>query len=247
MSVIKELDVRDLIPIERHRLLNQMFTDLPAGDSFIFTNDHDPKPLYYEFQSIHGDVVRWEYLHEGGREWTVKVTRTEDSVGRDFEGASTLIDLRKTTDKDRRYAVFHRYGMMPEGETMELVGAKDPKDIKEIFEKKFKGKFKWEYRKQSPLEVIVHITKTFAEKVTDDDKSIVKSFDVRPFQPAQRHEMIFEAFDQLKPGETFVFFNDHDPKPLYYQIEAENQIPFTWEYLEEGPEVWQVKVGKELV
>ena len=31
--------------------------------------------------------------------------------------------------------------------------------------------------------------------------------------------------------------NDHDPKPLYYQFMMERTDEFTWEYLEEGPEV----------
>lgn len=61
-----ELDVRILIPIERHKLLIQLFKDLQAQDHFIFINDHDPIPLFYEFRSIYGDVVGWEYLNKGG-------------------------------------------------------------------------------------------------------------------------------------------------------------------------------------
>lgn len=52
-----ELDVRTLIPIERHKKLVALFGELPAGKNFIFINDHDPIPLYYEFKSIYGDVV----------------------------------------------------------------------------------------------------------------------------------------------------------------------------------------------
>jgi uncharacterized protein (DUF2249 family) len=59
--------------------------------------------------------------------------------------------------------------------------------------------------------------------------------------------MVFDAFDKLKPGEAFIFINDHDPKPLYYQMEAESDTPFTWEYLEALPEEWKVKVTKTTV
>jgi uncharacterized protein (DUF2249 family) len=45
--------------------------------------------------------------------------------------------------------------------------------------------------------------------------------DVRDVPPAQRHDRIHEAFDALDPGETLVILNDHDPKPLYYEFEAE--------------------------
>ena len=45
-------------------------------------------------------------------------------------------------------------------------------------------------------------------------------------------------------GAAFVLVNDHDPKPLYYQFNAEQAGQFTWEYLEQGPETWRVRVGK---
>ena len=38
--------------------------------------------------------------------------------------------------------------------------------------------------------------------------------------------------------------NDHDPKPLYYQFAAEHAGDSTWDYLEEGPEVWRVQIGR---
>ena len=41
-----------------------------------------------------------------------------------------------------------------------------------------------------------------------------------------------------------VLVNDHDPKPLYYQFSFERAGTFTWRYLEEGPEVWRVEIGK---
>ena len=97
----EELDMRVLIPIERHRTLIQLFKELAVGDSFVFINDHDPIPLFYEFRSIYGDVVGWEYLNRGGREWKVKVTRTDASQGREFTDISTLLDLRKAEETNR--------------------------------------------------------------------------------------------------------------------------------------------------
>ena len=68
--------------------------------------------------------------------------------------------------------------------------------------------------------------------------------DVRTMIPRERHSSIFQAFERLKGGETFILVNDHDPKPLYYQFSAERAGTFTWTYLEEGPEVWRVEIGK---
>jgi len=39
--------------------------------------------------------------------------------------------------------------------------------------------------------------------------------------------------------------NDHDPKPLYYQLMAERPGLIDWTYLEEGPETWQVRITKK--
>lgn len=68
--------------------------------------------------------------------------------------------------------------------------------------------------------------------------------DVRSLVPAQRHARIFELVNALTPGGRFVLVNDHDPKPLYYQIEAEYPNQFSWTYLERGPDAWRVEIGK---
>jgi uncharacterized protein (DUF2249 family) len=68
--------------------------------------------------------------------------------------------------------------------------------------------------------------------------------DVRSLVPAQRHARIFELVNGLAPGGRFILVNDHDPKPLYYQLEAEYPKQFSWDYLERGPDVWRVEIGK---
>jgi uncharacterized protein (DUF2249 family) len=68
--------------------------------------------------------------------------------------------------------------------------------------------------------------------------------DVRDVPPRDRHPMIFERHAALRSGEAFELRNDHDPRPLKYQFEAEHPGAYTWEYLEEGPIVWRVSVGR---
>lgn len=239
-----ELDVRVLVPLQRHELLINLFKELPVAESFVFINDHDPIPLFYEFRSIYGDVVGWEYLNRGGREWKVKVTRTEESQGREFTDISTLIDLRKV-DTDRwKQVIFHRYGMMAEDTTMEIIAKEDPVEIHGIFVRKFEGRHTWIYKKKEPGNYVVHLTKKDSSGLGADGFSVVNEFDIRPYPPAERHDMFYKAFADIKVGEAFEFINDHDPLPLYYQMEAESKDPFKWEYLEEGPEVWKVRVVK---
>jgi uncharacterized protein (DUF2249 family) len=57
--------------------------------------------------------------------------------------------------------------------------------------------------------------------------------------------MIFSTFRSLGGGESMELINDHDPRPLYYQFQAEMPGQFTWEYLQNGPEVWRVRIAKE--
>jgi uncharacterized protein (DUF2249 family) len=72
----------------------------------------------------------------------------------------------------------------------------------------------------------------------------VKTVDVRTIAPMHRHGLIFESFEALQPGQAMQLVNDHDPKPLYYQFQAERAGEFEWEYEEQGPEVWRVRIGK---
>ncbi|TFJ93594.1 DUF2249 domain-containing protein [Lentibacillus salicampi] len=65
------------------------------------------------------------------------------------------------------------------------------------------------------------------------------------YDPRNRHPKIFEVFDGLKSGEFIQLSNDHDPKPLHYQLKAERKGSFTWEYLEQGPPMWRIAIGKK--
>lgn len=71
--------------------------------------------------------------------------------------------------------------------------------------------------------------------------------DVRALEPKERHKGIFDKYNALGSGEAFILVNDHDPKPLLYQFQAEHYGEFEWWPLESGPEVWRVQVGKGLV
>ncbi len=79
------------------------------------------------------------------------------------------------------------------------------------------------------------------ETTTMADPAIL---DVRALAPAQRHPLIFQTFEALPRGEAFILVNDHDPKPLYYQFKFEREGKFTWDYLESGPVVWRVRIGR---
>ena len=77
-----------------------------------------------------------------------------------------------------------------------------------------------------------------------DQVTIPDQIDVRTLVPAQRHARIFQLVGALAAGDSFVLINDHDPKPLYYQLEAEHPGEVSWTYLEQGPQVWRVSIGR---
>lgn len=70
------------------------------------------------------------------------------------------------------------------------------------------------------------------------------TIDVTVIEPRLKHPTIFEHFDQLGDSEFVIIHNDHDPKPLYYQLLAERGRTFEWEYLMNGPEIWEVRITR---
>jgi len=69
--------------------------------------------------------------------------------------------------------------------------------------------------------------------------------DVRVIPPRDKHPTIFRTFDELVTGESMVIINDHDPKPLKYQLTAERSGTFEWIYEADGPEVWRVRIDRK--
>src|SRR5699024_11487592 len=110
---------------------------------------------YIDVITMYVNVVVGEYLKSSSQELKVEVTHTEASKGLEFEDITTLMDLREAEKKDWKYAVFHRYGMMLEGDTMEVIAESDPEEIRTIFKKKFDGEHTWTYKKDLPGEYVI--------------------------------------------------------------------------------------------
>ncbi len=68
--------------------------------------------------------------------------------------------------------------------------------------------------------------------------------DVRELAPRDRHETIFARLAALGRDERLQIVNDHDPKPLWYQLQAEQPGRFDWRYLEQGPQRWRVEIAR---
>ena len=73
------------------------------------------------------------------------------------------------------------------------------------------------------------------------------TLDIREIAPRDRHAVIFARFDELPAGESLELINDHDPKPLHGQFQIRSANAFSWYYLETGPNVWRVQIGKKAI
>jgi uncharacterized protein (DUF2249 family)/quercetin dioxygenase-like cupin family protein len=68
--------------------------------------------------------------------------------------------------------------------------------------------------------------------------------DVRQLRKPDKHPTIFATYAALPVGESFVLVNNHDPKHLHDEFEADHAGSYGWEYVEKGPAVWRIRITK---
>lgn len=148
--------------------------------------------------------------------------------------------------------VFEKFDALEKGESFLLVNDHDPIPLYyemkaergEVFEwnKVENGPDTWKVQIVKTAETVAAATPTVEEKGAAADDIFV--LNVTLLEPKLKHPTIFKYFDALQPGEAFQILNDHDPKPLYYQLIAERGNIFNWQYLEQGPQWWRVQISK---
>ena len=78
--------------------------------------------------------------------------------------------------------------------------------------------------------------------MSTDVSGTERVIDVKDIDPQHRHMIILQLFEHLAAGDALQLIVDHDPKPLRYQLEAKHGSRCLWIYLEEGPDVWRVRL-----
>ena len=71
-----------------------------------------------------------------------------------------------------------------------------------------------------------------------------QELDVRTLRKPDRHPEIFRAFEALPVGESFVLVNNHDPRHLHEEFEADYPGGYGWEYLARGPDAWRIRIRR---
>lgn len=86
MPVTRELDVRTIPPPRRHPEIFGVFDALKPDEAFVLVNDHDPKPLLYQFQVERPGRFEWSVLEAGPTRFRIEIRR------RAAEGARSVTE-----------------------------------------------------------------------------------------------------------------------------------------------------------
>lgn len=67
------VDARKYEPKDKHPTIFGAFEKLNPGEKMELINDHDPRPLHYQFLAEKPDQFDWKYLEEGPETWRVAI------------------------------------------------------------------------------------------------------------------------------------------------------------------------------
>lgn len=74
----------------------------------------------------------------------------------------------------------------------------------------------------------------------------MSTLDVRVIAPREKHLTIHARLNELAQGDTLTILNDHDPRPLRFELENDFPGRYAWNYQESGPETWRVDIKRVL-
>ncbi len=264
MDTLQEIviNVQEIEPRLRHSTIFETFDKLKEGEYLIIHNNHDPQPVYYQLLEIRGEVFTWEYLQQGPEWWDIKLSKKylhEHSIPITIIEDNFVINIPLIEPKRKHPTIFEIFDELRAGESLIIHNDHDPKPVYYQLLGERGDIFTWQYLQQGPEWWDVKVTKKDAKANTTTETEKKENapqqsaqnkkedivINVPEIEPKLKHPTIFQVFDELAPGESLIIHNDHDPKPVYYQLLGERGDVFTWQYLEQGPEWWDVKVTKK--
>lgn len=249
------INVQEIEPRLRHQTIFNVFNTLLEGESLIIHNNHDPKPVYYQILDLRGNIFTWEYLQQGPEWWDIRVTRVVPILPN--ENNELILNIPAIQPQHKHATIFHIFDNIQQGDCFIIHNDHDPKPVYYQLVDKHGETFGWEYLQQGPNWWSIRVTKNEAAKdnkiavqadvtVTTKENSDEIVINVPSLEPRLKHPTIFNTFENLAPGKSFIIHNDHDPKPVYYQLKSEHGDIFTWEYLQQGPQWWDIRVTKNI-
>jgi uncharacterized protein (DUF2249 family) len=70
-----KLNLKTVPLMERHPKIFDAWEELEAGSTLQIINDHDPKPLHYQFEGEYQGSYEWEYVQKGPENWVVNIKK----------------------------------------------------------------------------------------------------------------------------------------------------------------------------
>ncbi len=252
-----EITVPALEPRLKHETIFFAFEKLGSGKTMIIHNDHDPKPIYYQLQSMHGDIFTWDYITEGPEWWQIRVTKKASAQPNPYinDKGEVVINVPALEPSQKHPTIFNTFERLIPGKTLIIHNDHDPRPLHYHLQNMHGDTFSWEYLQECPEWWDVKIIKKQIEE-NNGEPNYLKvgknpsnqketTITIPLIEPKLKHATIFKIFDTLEVGESLVIHNDHDPKPVYYQLLGERGETFTWEHLEQGPQWWDIRVTKK--
>lgn len=230
----------------KHQTIFDAFNALKGGESFIIHNDHDPKPVFYQLQGMHGDIFTWDYINQGPQWFDIRVTKKEEAMNNTEE--ELIINVPSLEPAVKHDTIFGAYRDLKEGGSFIIHNDHDPKPV--FYQLKAMHPadvFNWDYVQEGPEWWDIRVTKIEIGKEEKGPVSMNEYGEAVIDIPSiynhhLKHDTIFKVFEHLQPGESFIIHNDHDPLPVRFQLQQMYGKVFTWEYIEEGPQWWDIRV-----
>ncbi len=261
-----DLDVREDLRNGREPFSRVMEArrDVPPRGALRLRAIFEPVPLYavlakqglsHHTERLAADDWRvWFYAPEdaGAASTAASPSSAAEAEAADAgaEDDVVVLDVRGLEPPEPMVRTLAALESLPPDATLVQINVRVPRFLLPLLEERG---FTHEVREQEPDLVRVFIRRALSQRAADsptrekretEPMSDQRTLDVRVIPPREKHPTIFRTFAALAPGESFVLVNDHDPKPLRYQFQFEHEGEFGWEYLEEGPETWRVRVWK---
>ena len=156
-----------------------------------------------------------------------------------------IINVQELAPQLRHQTIFDTFNGLKEGEYLIIHNNHDPQPVYYQLIELRGNIFSWEYLEKGPEWWDIKVTRIVPILSTEKQSDII--LNIPAIAPQQKHALIFDVFENQKPGESFIIHNNHDPKPVYYQLQSMHGDVFTWEYLQEGPNWWDIRVSKKAV
>lgn len=256
------LDVREALRAGREpfSMIMRAVNTLAPTDVLRLRTTFEPVPL---FQVLAKRGFAHEAAEHGPEDWSVWFWRPAKVVGPQqtrpalaplgampAHGADGVplswIDVRGLGPPEPMVRTLEILDRLPDDHVLVQVNVRVPRFLLPVLEERG---YVYEVREIAPDQVQVHIRRQLPATIHQSSGAVsmpvaANELDVRVIPPREKHPVIFSKVGALKPGESLVIINDHDPRPLKYQLDAEQPGSFGWDYEMAGPDVWRVRITR---